>query len=214
MKLSPSEGTRNDRGQILNFLFHLLFLAYPVWTKGLTLVYLLQYPCSCYTNPFLNQPLFSWGISKKHSLQWWSCKMDGIIICCVFVAGKIRWKLSARLLLHKRVRPSFTATLLSHLDRVSVFLLMSGGSSTSLPLTRLKCWREKSNFIAKDTESLEDWGLSFFLMLGSSHNIHSLFIKCRLLFIFFKFISWVYPKYRTKRPAEISYIDKVSTILK
>jgi len=36
-KLSPPEGTRNDRRQIFNFLLHLLFLAHPVSTKGLTL---------------------------------------------------------------------------------------------------------------------------------------------------------------------------------
>lgn len=82
----------------------------------------------------------------------------------------------------------------------------------TIQMKKFKGRGKKPNFIAEDTESLESCG-SFLTLLFLQYPlpVHQMSLVVHFLNIYILSLS---KKYRTKPPIAISYIDKVSTILK
>lgn len=137
--------TKNDIGQVLNFLFRLLFLPHSMWTKALTPVYSSQHPYS-YANPFLNQatnqPLFSWGFSRNCALPDEVAKwMESSLLCFSnreksHYSFLLSYSLTRALYLLQRCHLVWTELLSSSLCQELVAQILS--------LFRRTSWREES----------------------------------------------------------------------
>lgn len=96
-----------------------------------------------------------------------------------------------------RALDTFAAALPSRLDRASIFLLVSGISSTILSLFRRKSWREEARSQISQQKSLESWGPSYLLMMLFSQlsTPHSPCVCCCSFFKKFIFsLSKIYNK--------------------